>query len=394
MSANQAMLDGIRVADMTGQIFGPYCTRMLADLGAEVVKIEPPGGDIFRSLGRPAKTPGMGKLHMTINRGKKSVNWDLRQGEGRAKLKALIAASDVFIHNIRADGIARLGLDYDSVRVIAPDIIYVHCTGFDSAGPYAGAPAYDDIIQGASGIAALASEVEGKAEPQYLPLALADKVGGLYAVQAVLAAVIHKLRFGGGQFVEVPMFEAVTAFHLLENFAGAVFPDEPGKVGYRHVGSDRRPSPTADGYICLAPYNDDRWQRMFEVLGKPDLLQDERFCTTALRMKNRSLLYTLIEEITPQKTSREWLEALRAVDVPAAPLNSLADLLTDPQLAASQFFRERVHPTEGRYRDMRHPLKFSALPEREPGFPPLIGEHSEELAAELGFAKAEAAHGN
>ena len=388
------MLDGIRVADMTGQIFGPYCTRMLADLGADVIKIEPPAGDVFRTLGRPAKTPGMGKLHMTINRGKKSGNWDVREEEGRAKLKALIASSDVFIHNIRADGISRLGFDYDSVRAFAPDIIYVHCTGFDSDGPSAGSPAYDDIIQGASGIAALASEVEGRSEPHYLPLALADKVGGLYAVQAVLAAVIHKLRFGEGQHVEVPMYEAVTAFHLLENFAGAIFPDEPGKIGYRHVGNDRRPSPTADGYICLAPYNDDRWQRLFEVLGRPDLLLDERFCTTSLRMKNRSLLYSLIEEITPQKTSREWLGALRAVDVPAAPLNTLEDLLTDPQLAAVHFFHERVHPTEGRYRDMRQPLKFSTHPDGEVAFPPLIGQHSEELAAELGFgAHQERQHG-
>ncbi|MBW8753001.1 MAG: CoA transferase [Sphingomonadales bacterium] len=386
MSANRSMLDGIRIADMSGQIFGPYCTQMLADLGADVVKVEPPAGDMLRNLGRPKKTPGMGKIHMTINRGKRSVNWDTKTEQGRAKLRALIGASDVFIHNIRGEAMRRLGFDYETVRSFAPDIIYVHCTGFDSAGPSAGHPAYDDIIQGASGIAALASEVEGLAEPQYLPLALADKVAGLYAAQAVLAALIHKLRFGGGQFVEVPMFEAVTAFHLLENFAGAIFPDEPGPPRYRHTSVDRQPSPTANGYICLAPYNDDRWIRLFDVLGRPDILEDERLNTPALRQRNRALLYRLIAEITPLKTSREWLDLFGAADVPAAPMNTLADLLEDPQLAAVGFFRERIHPTEGRYYEMRPPVKFAARPDPAPGFPPHIGEHNRELDEELGFA--------
>jgi crotonobetainyl-CoA:carnitine CoA-transferase CaiB-like acyl-CoA transferase len=380
------MLEGIRVADMSGQIFGPYCTQMLADLGADVVKVEPPAGDMLRNLGRPAKTPGMGKLHMTINRGKRSVNWDIKTDGGRARLRALIAASDVFIHNIRGEAMGRLGFDYETVRSFAPEIIYVHCTGFDSAGPAAGLPAYDDIIQGASGIAALASEVEQRSEPQYLPLALADKVAGLYALQATLAALVHKLRFGGGQFVEVPMFEAVTGFHLLENFAGAIFPDEPGRPRYRHTSVDRQPSPTADGYICLAPYNDDRWLRLFDVLGRPDILADERLNTAELRQRNRALLYRMIAGITPQKTSREWLDLFAAADVPAAPMNTLADLLEDPQLAAVEFFRERVHPTEGRYVDMRPVAKFSARPDPALGFPPHIGEHSDAVSAELGFA--------
>lgn len=386
MSSSPSLLDGIKVADMSGQIFGPYCTQMLADLGADVVKIEPPTGDMLRNLGRPAKTRGMGKIHMTINRGKRSVNWDTKTEQGREKLRALIAASDVFIHNIRGEAMRRLGFDYENVRKFAPDIIYVHCTGFDSAGPSGGLPAYDDIIQGASGIAALASEVEGRTEPHYLPLALADKVAGQYALQATLAALIHRLRFGGGQFVEVPMFEAVTAFHLLENFAGAIFPDEPGKARYRHTSVDRQPSPTADGYICLAPYNDDRWLRLFDVLGRPDILEQEPLNTPELRHRNRALLYQHIAEITPQKTSREWLDLLGKADVPAAPMNTLADLLEDPQLQAVGFFRERMHPTEGRYIDMRPPAKFSVRPDTPTGFPPHIGEHSDEVAAELGFA--------
>ena len=322
---------------------------------------------------------------MTLNRGKRSVNWDIRTESGRAKLRKLIEKSDVFIHNIRSDSMIRLGFDYDSVRKFAPDIIYVHCTGFDSRGPEAGSPAYDDIIQGAAGIASLASEVEGRAEPNYLPVALADKVAGLYALQATLAAIIHKLRSGSGQFIEVPMFESVTAFHLLENFAGAVFPDEPGKVRYRHAGADRRPSPTADGYICLAPYDDDRWRRLFAILGGGHLLDDERINTAALRYQNRALLYQLIGTLTPAKSTQAWLELMKGADIPATKLNSLEDLLSDPQLAAIGFFQERLHPTEGRYLEIRPPAQFSARPDPQVRFPPLLGEHNEEVAAELGI---------
>jgi crotonobetainyl-CoA:carnitine CoA-transferase CaiB-like acyl-CoA transferase len=389
LNPTPAMLDGIRVADMTTVIFGPYCTQMLADLGADVIKIEPLHGDNGRTIGSPAKTPGMGKLHMTINRGKRSVNWDLKTEDGRARLRRLIATSDVFIHSVRSDAIRRLGLDYESVRSFAPHIIYVHCCGFDSDGPDAGLPAYDDIIQGASGIASLLSRVDGRPEPRYLPLALADKVGGFYALQATLAAIVHKLRFGQGQRVEVPMFEAVTAFNLLEHLGGAVFPDKPGQMGYsRQTSAARQPSPTADGYICLAPYNDDRWIRFFEIIGRPDILADPRLNTPALRQRNRDLLYQIVSQIAPEKTTREWLAIMKAADIPAKQVNSLEDLLHDPQLRAVNFFRERVHPTEGRYREVRPAVKFSARPDPAIGLPPHLGEHNDELGAELGFGPA------
>ena len=365
----KAMLEGIRVADLTSVIFGPYCTGMLAELGADVIKVEPPGGDTLRMLGRPAKTQGMGKLHMTINRGKRSVSWDLKSVEGRENLRQLIRSSDVFIHNIRAEAIAKLGFDYEAVRAFAPDIVYVHCTSFDSSGPDGSMPAYDDIIQGASGIAGLFTEAEGKPEPAYMPLAIADKVAGLYALQGTLAAIIHKLRFGEGQFVEVPMFESVTAFHLLENFAGAVFPDEPGKVGYRHTSDARRPCRTADGYLCLAPYNKDRWERFFEIIGRSEMLEDERLNTPWLRKKNGDLIYAIVDEITPTRTTDEWLDIMRKSDIPATRFNSLEDLLNDPQLSAVGFFRERVHPTEGRFIDLRPAVKFSARPNPPLGLP-------------------------
>lgn len=385
MNHTPAMLEGIRIADLTSVIFGPYCTEMLAELGADVVKVEAPSGDPLRILGRPAKTAGMGKLHMTINRGKRSVSWDLKTEEGCFKLRRLIGASDVFIHSIRDDAIRKLGFDYESVRSFAPEIVYVHCTGFDSAGPDAGMPAYDDIIQGASGIAALFTEAERRAEPAYVPLAIADKVAGLYALQGVLAAIIHKLRFGKGQFVEVPMFESVTAFHLLENFAGAVFPDEPGKVGYRHSSDARRPCRTADGYICLAPYNRDRWERFFAMIGRSEVLEDERLNTPWLRKKNGDLIYKIVEEITPTRSTNEWLEILRQADIPATRFNSLSDLLHDPQLGAVGFFRERMHQSEGRFLDLRPAVKFSARPDPELAPAPLLGQHNDEVAVELGL---------
>jgi crotonobetainyl-CoA:carnitine CoA-transferase CaiB-like acyl-CoA transferase len=388
------MLEGIRVADLTSVIFGPYCTEMLAELGADVVKVEPPSGDTLRMLGRPAKTAGMGKLHMTINRGKRSVSWDLKTEEGREALRRLISSSDVFIHNIRADAIEKLGFDYETVRSFAPQIVYVHCTGFDQAGPDAGMAAYDDIIQGASGIAALFTEAEGRAEPAYMPVAMADKVAGLYALQGVLGAIIHKLRFGEGQFVEAPMFESVTAFHLLENFAGAVFPDEPGAIGYRHTSDARRPCRTADGYICLAPYNKDRWERFFEIIGRSEVLQDERLSTPWLRKKNNDLLYGIVEEITPTRTTSDWLEIMRQADIPATRYNSLEELLQDPQLNAVGFFRERVHPTEGRFRDLRPAVRFSAWPDPALRLAPQLGEHNAEVAAELGLAGSQTPAGD
>jgi crotonobetainyl-CoA:carnitine CoA-transferase CaiB-like acyl-CoA transferase len=391
MTAKPSMLEGVRIADMTSVIYGPYCTHMLADMGADVVKIEPKHGDNGRTIGRHHKTPGMGAMHMTINRGKRSVSWDPTTAEGRERIRALIASSDVFIHNVRADAIKRMGFDYESVRAFAPNIIYVHCAGFDSDGPDAALPAYDDIIQGSTGIASLLPLVDDRPEPRYLPMAIADKVAGLYALQATLAALVHKLRTGEGQQVEVPMFEAVTAFNLLEHLGAGVFADLPRKMGYsRQVSKTRQPSPTADGYICLAPYNDDRWLRFFEVVGRNDILEDERFSSVHLRQRNRELMYQLVSEITPGKTTKEWLELMKQADIPARQVNNLGDLFDDPQLKATEFFRERVHPTEGRYYEVRQIVKYSARRNPDLGVAPHVGEHNAELEAELGFRVADA----
>lgn len=380
------MLQGLRVVDMTTVIFGPYATQTLADLGAEVVKIEPAQtGDAIRIIGTPPHTPGMGPVHLRLNRGKRSVDWDLRSEPGRVAVRRLIESSDIFIHNVRADAIARLGLAYEDVRAIRPDIIYVHCSGFDQRGPYAELQAYDDIIQAASGIASLLPEVDGNPQPRFLPMAMADKVSGLHAVYAVLAAVVHRLRTGEGQMVEVPMFESMVSFNLLEHLCDQSFVPPTGPALYRRqIDPTRQPCRTSDGWIAIAPYLDDRWVRFFEAVGRADVLREPRFADRVLRRQNMSQMYELMAEITPAKSTDEWLALLASVNVPAMRVNRIDELLTDPQLISAGLFRQRHHPTEGDYIEVGQPVRFSAYEPPELRSAASVGEHSAEVARELG----------
>lgn len=379
-----AMLEGIRIADMSTVIFGPYCTQILADMGADVIKIEPPRGDNARNIGKPARTRGMGALHLTLNRGKRSVNWDVRSDEGRAAVRKLIETSDVFIHNVRLDGVKRLGLDYEAVRAIKPDIIYVHCTGFGQAGPYAPFAAYDDVIQASSGIASLLPRVTSDPAPRYLPMAVADKVSGLTAAYAVLGAVIHKLRTGEGQHVEVPMLEAVTAFNLLEHMGGRTVEPRNGPMGYaRQVDRERQPFPTSDGYVSIAPYIDANWIRLFEACGHGDVLTDPLLADPLSRFKNGSLLNARLRAITPERTTAGWLELCAGISVAAMRVNDLEELIDDPHLKAVDFLRLKQHPTEGGYYEVRPPVTFSARPDPAIGPAPLLGEHSDAVLREI-----------
>ena len=380
-----SLISGMRIADMTTVVFGPYCTQILADLGAEVIKLEPDGGDISRNIGKSAHTPLMGALHMRMNRGKRSVAWNLKTETGREAMKRLLQSSDIFIHNIRPDAIERAGLDYETVRKLRPDIIYVHCAGFDTRGPNADLPAYDDIIQAASGVASLLPRVDGNPAPRFFPMTMADKVSGLHAVYAVLAAIIHRLRTGEGQKIEVPMMEAMASFNTVDHLYEKTFVPPLGPSGYaRQLDPTRQPMRTRDSYIVVAPYQDGRWIRFFELVGRAEVLQEPGLTDLMQRRENAHRLYEHMARCLPEKTTAEWLEIFSAIDIPASRINTIDDLLEDPQLKASGLFREREHPTEGRYIEVRPPVRFSAAPSESLAHPATIGEHSEEVARELG----------
>lgn len=384
----QSMLEGIRITDMTTVIFGPYCTQSLADMGADVIKVEPAEGDNLRMIGRPARTNGMGPCHMTFNRGKRSVVWDMKSAHGQEAMRRLLAGSDVFIHNIRAEAIGRLGLDYEAVKAIKPDIIYVHCVGFGSGGPYASLQAYDDIIQAASGITSLLPRVDGDPHYRYLPMAIADKVAGLHALYAVQAALIHKLRTGQGQHVEVPMLESITHFLLEEHLYGKTFVPPNGQICYsRQVDPVRQPTRTSDGWISIAPYVDERWVRFFEAVGRPDILQEETLNTPTNRYRNHRLLQARLEEVVATRTTEEWLAVCRKAGVPAMRANDMDELTEDPHLKAVGFFKQRTHPSEGDYLQTQPPVRFSARPGVTPGHAPLLGQHTVEISAELGLTE-------
>ena len=383
----QGMLNGIKVVDLTSVVFGPYCTQILADLGADVIKIESPnGGDAFRWSGRAAVTPGMAPGFIALNRGKRSIALDLKQADDLARMKGLLADADVFVLNVRGKAVERLGLDYDSVRAINPDIIYAHCVGFGQDGPYADLQAYDDVIQAASGTATLASRVDGDPRARYIPSLIADKVAGLHGAYGVLAAIIHRMRTGRGQKVEVPMFEAFTNFMLIEHLAGKTFDPPNGSICYRRqIDPDRQPFPTSDGYISIVAYTDDSWPILFTLLGDPEFLDDERFATRALRARNTAPLYQQVARLTPGFTTADLLAKCHAAQIPAQPVRDIGDILEEPHLAATDFFRRRHHPSEGDYFEMAQPVRFSDGDLAEPGFPPRLGEHGE---AATGWSKA------
>jgi crotonobetainyl-CoA:carnitine CoA-transferase CaiB-like acyl-CoA transferase len=381
------MLEGIRIIDLTSVVFGPYCTQLLAEMGADVIKVEPPFGDIFRRAGTPAHTPAMGPCHMALNRGKRSAALDLKAPADSALMRTLIREADVFIHNVRGAAIEALGFGYDAMRAENPDLIYVHCVGFGSGGPYSGLQAYDDVIQAASGMTTFLSRVDGDHRPRYVPSTIADKVAGMHAAYAVLAAVVHKLRTGEGQFVEVPMFECFTQFLYEEHLFGATFDPPTGPLGYpRQLDANRQPFPTRDGYISIVPYADASWSAAFSVLGDPAFLEQDAFSTPMLRAANVSRLYARMADLTPARDTNDWVRLLNAARVPAMAVRDLADIMADPHLRQTGFFRREQHPTEGACFAMRPPVRFSARPGAPLRPAPLLGEHTQALRAEAGLA--------
>lgn len=377
-------LAGVKILDMSSVVLGPFATMIFGDLGAEVTKVENGKGDMMRYAGK-SPTGDLGPIYTNLNRNKASVRLDAKTPNGKAAIVAMLKNADVFFHNVRMAGMARLGLDYESVKAINPGIVYVHCAGFGADGPYADRQAYDDLIQAASGFAHLSSMRDGS-PPAYAPSLVADKTVGLFATYATLAALYHKEKTGEGQFVQVPMLETFTFFNMVENLYGETFVPGNGKVAYtRSINKERKPYPTKDGYIALVPYSDAQWARFFELGGKPGVFDDPRFSTYKARTENIGALYALIEDVSATKTTDEWVDLMAAENIPAMRFNKMIDVLSDEHLSAVGFFAEREHPQAGPYRSMKHPVSFSATPANVRRDPPTLGADTEILLASLGL---------
>ena len=379
-------LSGVRVLDMSSVILGPYISQLLGDWDAEVIKIEPPAGDTTRDIAT-TKTPGMSALFMNMNRNKRSIVLDLTKPGSDEVLHGLVKNADIVIHNYRPKPAAKLGVSYDILSKVNPRIITCTTVGYGSQGPYKDRPAYDDLIQGVSGMADLIGRYH-QAEPRYVPTAQADKTGSLMALSSILAALYQREKSGEGQAIEVPMFETLASYILVEHLTGPAFVPPIGPAGYvRQMAPTRRPFRTKDGFLCVMPYTNRHWKSFFEYAGHPELVTDPRFDSVKTRTDNISALYGKLEELLGKKSSAEWLVALEKIDIPFAPVNTVDDLLNDPHLEAVGFFEEYDHPTEGRLRRVTSPAKFS---KSVPGFQfgaPHLGEHSLEILKELEFSE-------
>jgi len=378
-------LTGVRVLDLTTVVMGPYATQILADFGADVIKVEPPGGDVMR-YAWPFRNPGMGHIFLNANRNKRSIVLDLKQAAAHDACLALAKKADVLVYNIRPQAMARLRLSYDDVRAANPRIIYVGCFGYSQRGPYAAKAAYDDLIQGASGIPALL-KVQGAETPRYAPIIVADRSVGQQVASAVSAALYHREKTGKGQRVDVPMFEHLLQIVLGEHLGGYTYEPQHGEAGYaRMLAPDRRPYQTKDGYVCALIYNDKQWAAYFKVIGRPEMAADPRFATQEVRSKNYDAAYAFVASEMKKRTTAEWLEALEAADIPVQRMNSLADIVADPHLAAIGYFRMVEHPSEGKIRTMAVPSEWSESKPEYRRHAPRLGEHTREVLREAGYS--------
>ena len=376
-------LDGIRVLEIASMIFGPLAGQYLGDMGADVIKLEPPEGDLTRAIG-PRRSPRMGAFFMTSNRSKRSIVVDLKRPEGREILQRLVGKTDVLLHSMRTPAANRLGLAYQSLAKANPALVYCHVTGYGDDGPYGGRPAYDDIIQAASGLAMMQKVVGG--EPRFVPTIMADKISGVHAAYAIVLALMHRLRTGEGQQVDVAMFETMAAFNMMEHQWGHAFEPPIGPMGYAPViSAARRPYKTLDGYLALLPYSNTHWKRFFELAGEPQIMQDERFATFAARQRHFRAVWDEIERQVARKSNAEWLRLLTPEDIPFSQVNHIEDLPHDPHLKAVNFWSIAEHPTEGSLLIPGNPLRMSASPPEVTRLPPNLGQHSAEILREYAY---------
>lgn len=386
--SHSMLLQGVRVVDLTTVVFGPLATQVLADYGADVIKIEPPGGDIMRHAGC-STVKGMGAIFLNLNRGKRSICLDLKTEGGRQVLRRLLETADIFVHNVRRAAMDRLGLSYPEVSSFNPKILYCTATGFAENTQRADAAAIDDVIQSATGIAALNANAQGV--PQFVQSLLADKVAAMGLACAVLAALHQRTRTGKGCLVDVPMYETLASFTLLEHMQGQSYEPAIGGVGYHRVmsGGGRRVYKAKDGYLSMTPYSTTQWAEFFKQTGRPELAQDARILDPVQRNAHVAELYDLIAQAAGERTVDEWVQLAARLGFPAQRVNTLTDVVADADLDRSGALLTREHPGVGQVRNLASPGFFNGSPARHPGLAPRLAQHSTDILDELGFTSVE-----
>jgi crotonobetainyl-CoA:carnitine CoA-transferase CaiB-like acyl-CoA transferase len=389
----QKALGHIRVLDLSRVLAGPWCSQNLADLGADVIKIERPGaGDDTRAWGPPYAKDASGAdtteaaYYLSANRGKRSVTCDISRPEGQALIRELAQHSDVVLENYKVGQLKKYGLDYESLKAVKPDLVYCSVTGFGQDGPYAHRAGYDFLIQGMGGLMSVTGERDDLpgGGPQKAGVALTDLMTGMYATIAILAALTHRDRTGEGQYIDMALLDVQVA--MLANMGSNYLNSGKAPKRWGNAHANIVPYQTfacSDGYIIVATGNDGQYQKFVEVGGRADLATHERYATNPLRVQNRDELVPILAEMVKAQPRDWWIERLEAVGVPCGPINDLHDVFQNPQVQARGMVVEAAHPTAGKVKLVRNPMRLSASPAETDKAPPLLGQHTDEVLREV-----------